>query len=53
MKTFTITFYFNYYDWICSKVRFGIRLNSVWIGVNFPISSDKKEKRNQDRRNWL
>ena len=52
-KTLTIEFNFGYKDWICSKVRYGVRFNATWIGFSIVMSEKHETERKVKNMVWL
>jgi hypothetical protein len=52
-KEIHIEFCWGWKDWICSKKRYGIRIQSFWIGISAKIPQRDFDERQNAMHDWL
>ena len=52
-KEIRIEICWGWKDWICSKKRYGVRIQSLWIGINTKIPKRDFEVREKRMKEWL
>lgn len=52
-KVIRIEILWSWDDWICSKRRYGVRVQSLWIGISFKMSKKDIESHTRLMSEWV